>query len=53
MIVAGFAWLFLSDHGWEVLALVTAFPVAISLTWAMFVLPESPRWLVLKGFMLI
>lgn len=49
MLVGGTAWAMLSQHGWHLLAIVTAIPVAISLVWAMFILPESPRWLVLQG----
>lgn len=47
--VAGIAWILLSDSGWRVLVYVTALPVTISLAWAIFVLPESPRWLLEKG----
>lgn len=50
MVVAGTAWAMLSTHGWHLLATVTAIPVAVSLLWAMAVLPESPRWLVLQGY---
>jgi MFS family permease len=45
MFVAGSAWIFLSSEGWHFLAIITSVPVAVSMLWAVFVLPESPRWL--------
>lgn len=47
--MAGLAWGLLEMWGWRVLAALTAIPVCISLLWAIWVMPESPRWLVLKG----
>lgn len=44
--VAGFAWILLPSEGWHTLAVVTAVPVTLSLIAAIFLLPESPRWLV-------
>ena len=49
MFVAGCAWVLLSSAGWRVLVYVTAIPVTISLVFSIFVLPESPRWLLEKG----
>lgn len=49
MFVAGVAWAILPVASWKVLAIVTSIPVGISLLWAIFTLPESPRWLLLKG----
>jgi MFS family permease len=48
MFVAATAWIFLSSEGWKFLAIATSLPVAVSLFWAIFVLPESPRWLLVK-----
>jgi MFS family permease len=49
MFVAGCAWVMLSSQGWHRLAIVTSLPVALSLVFAIGVLPESPRWLLLQG----
>lgn len=49
MFVAGTAWVLLSHSGWRVLVYVTAIPVTLSLIFSIFVLPESPRWLLEKG----
>lgn len=49
MFVAATAWLLLSSEGWRVLVFVTAIPVTLSLVFSIFVLPESPRWLLEKG----
>eukprot|EP00602_Paraphysomonas_sp_CaronLab_P008749 CAMPEP_0185036990 /NCGR_PEP_ID=MMETSP1103-20130426/30801_1 /TAXON_ID=36769 /ORGANISM="Paraphysomonas bandaiensis, Strain Caron Lab Isolate" /LENGTH=502 /DNA_ID=CAMNT_0027574779 /DNA_START=122 /DNA_END=1630 /DNA_ORIENTATION=+ len=49
MFVAGVAWVLLSSSGWRVLTYVTAIPVAVSLVGSVFVLPESPRWLLVQG----
>lgn len=49
MFVAGVAWIFLSEEGWHFLAIVTSIPVGVSMAWAIFVLPESPRWLLQVG----
>ena len=47
--VAASAWVFLEEYDWRVLTLVTAIPVTIGLTWSIFCLPESPRWLLQQG----
>lgn len=49
MFVAGSAWAILSKYGWHNLAFVTAIPVAVSLAWAVYALPESARWLLQQG----
>ncbi|CAE7446419.1 Slc22a13, partial [Symbiodinium microadriaticum] len=49
MFVAGTAWLLLTSSGWRVLTFVTAIPVTVSLVGSVFVLPESPRWLLIQG----
>lgn len=49
MFVTGLAWLILSDKGWRVLIYATAVPVTISCIVSYFYLPESPRWLLIKG----
>ena len=49
MLVAGLAWGTLDSGGWHNLAYYTAIPVTITCIVSMFYLPESPRWLLLKG----
>ena len=49
MLVSGLAWLLLDSAGWHMLAVLTSIPVALSLVWTIAVMPESPRWLALKG----
>lgn len=49
MFVAGCAWSMLTTEGWHLLAIITSIPVAVSLVWAIYVLPESPRWLLVNG----
>ena len=49
MIVAGLAWGTLDRDGWHNLAYYTAIPVAITCIASYFYLPESPRWLLIKG----
>jgi MFS transporter, putative metabolite:H+ symporter len=49
MFVAGVAWICLSSMGWRVLALITAIPVALATVGCILLLPESPRWLIVKG----
>jgi MFS transporter, putative metabolite:H+ symporter len=49
MFVAGVAWICLSSMGWRVLALITAIPVALATIGCILLLPESPRWLIVKG----
>ncbi len=45
MFVSGLAWAMLTTYGWHALALACAAPATLSYLWAIFVLPESPRWL--------
>jgi MFS family permease len=47
--VAGVAWAALDKIGWRGLSLVTAVPVTLSSIAAIIYLPESPRWLLIKG----
>ena len=49
MMVAGLAWGTLDKDGWHNLAYYTAIPVAVTCVVSFFYLPESPRWLVIKG----
>jgi MFS transporter, putative metabolite:H+ symporter len=49
MFVAGVAWACLSTSGWRVLALITAIPVILATVGCILLLPESPRWLIVKG----
>lgn len=49
MFVAGVAWICLSSAGWRVLALITAIPVVLATIGCILLLPESPRWLIVKG----
>lgn len=42
--VSGLAWALLGSHGWHLLAVLTSLPVAVSLVWAIVVMPESPRY---------
>jgi MFS family permease len=49
LFVAGAAWLLLKDYGWRALAFFTVIPVGISSIFSLVLLPESPRWLLLKG----
>lgn len=49
LFVAGAAWLLLEDYGWRALAFFTVVPVALSSIFSLMILPESPRWLLLKG----
>ena len=49
LFVAGAAWLLLADYGWRVLTFVTVIPVTLSSIFSFALLPESPRWLLLKG----
>jgi MFS family permease len=49
MFVAGVAWACLSTAGWRVLALITAIPVVLATIGCILLLPESPRWLIVKG----
>lgn len=49
MFVAGVAWMALDKIGWRGLSYVTAVPVTLSSLAAFMYLPESPRWLLVKG----
>jgi MFS family permease len=49
MFVAGLAWMSLSSEGWRFLAYMTALPVMLASIVSFFYLPESPRWLLIKG----
>ena len=49
LFVAGIAWLFLDTIGWRGLCYVVSAPVAICSVISIVYLPESPRWLLLKG----
>lgn len=49
MFVAGVAWAALDKIGWRGLSFVTAVPVTLSSIAAIIYLPESPRWLLIKG----
>ena len=49
MFVAGVAWIALEKIGWRGLSYITAVPVTLSSLAAFIYLPESPRWLLLKG----
>jgi MFS family permease len=49
MLVAGVAWGTLSQQGWRFLAYMTALPVLLASVISYFYLPESPRWLLIKG----
>ena len=49
LFVGGVAWAALSARGWRFLAYMTAIPVTVSLGITLFLLPESPRWLLEKG----
>lgn len=49
LFVSGVAWLSLSTYGWRFLTYVTAIPVTLTSIYSICYLPESPRWLLLKG----
>jgi putative MFS transporter len=49
LFVTGVAWASLSDHGWRFLTYMTAIPVTLACFYAIVYLPESPRWLLVKG----
>mmetsp|Transcript_30041 Transcript_30041/g.39526 ORF Transcript_30041/g.39526 Transcript_30041/m.39526 type:complete len:457 (-) Transcript_30041:367-1737(-) len=48
VLVTTWAWLLLNTYGWKLLALICAAPVIVALL-LVFLIPESPRWLLLKG----
>jgi hypothetical protein len=43
------AWIVLRSDSWRILAYVTCIPVALGCVIAVWYLPESPRWLLMKG----
>jgi len=45
------AWFFLHSYGWRCLALLASLPPFTSLILALWLLPESPRWLVCQNRM--
>lgn len=47
--VTGLAWATLDQLGWRFLTYMTAVPVALASLISICYLPESPRWLLLKG----
>lgn len=49
LFVSGIAWGFLSTKGWRILAYTAAVPVTISSILSLIYIPESPRWLMLRG----
>jgi putative MFS transporter len=49
LLVTAIAWMFLETSGWRTLAFLTAVPVTLTLLFSIFYLPESPRWLLMKG----
>ncbi|KAJ1422890.1 major facilitator superfamily domain-containing protein [Ochromonadaceae sp. CCMP2298] len=49
LLVTGLAWAFLSQGGWRALTYATAIPVTLISAASLLYLPESPRWLLIKG----
>lgn len=49
LFVTGLAWICLSSEGWRFLAYMTAVPVSVTCLFSIWYLPESPRWLLMKG----
>lgn len=49
LFVSGLAWASLSRYGWRFLTIMTAIPVTATSLFSVWCLPESPRWLLLKG----
>eukprot|EP01037_Dinobryon_pediforme_P045628 gene45628-58274_t len=49
MMVAGVAWLCLSKYGWRFLSAISAIPVALTVIFSIYYLPESPRWYLIQG----
>jgi MFS family permease len=47
--VSFLAWLFLQAFGWRTLVALTAVPISVAAIVSLFILPESPRWLLIKG----
>jgi hypothetical protein len=49
--VSTLAWLLLEQYGWRCLTALTAVPILVATLFSIFFLPESPRWLLVKGRM--
>ncbi|KAJ1412267.1 major facilitator superfamily domain-containing protein [Ochromonadaceae sp. CCMP2298] len=49
ILIASLAWACLDSLGWRFLAFAATLPVCATLFVGFFCLPESPRWLLLKG----
>lgn len=49
LLIIGIAWGLLSTQGWRVVTFLAAIPVGICCLLCYALLPESPRWLVVKG----
>lgn len=49
MYVAAVAWLSLTSVGWRFLAYMAAVPIVVTTLFSAMYLPESPRWLLIKG----
>jgi putative MFS transporter len=49
LFVTGVAWASLTDYGWRFLTYMTAIPVTLACLFSVYYLPESPRWLLVKG----
>lgn len=49
LFVSGLAWASLSSYGWRFLTIMTAIPVTLTSIFSIIYLPESPRWLLIKG----
>ena len=47
--VASIAWIALDKIGWRMLVIIVAAPVTLCAMVSIFYLPESPRWLLVKG----
>lgn len=47
--VSTLAWLLLEQYGWRCLTALTAVPILVATLFSIFFLPESPRWLFVKG----
>jgi MFS family permease len=49
LLIIGIAWGLLSTQGWRVVTFLGAVPVGVCCLLCYVLLPESPRWLVVKG----
>jgi MFS family permease len=49
LFVTGLAWASLSQRGWRFLTCMTAVPVTLACLYSIYALPESPRWLLVRG----